>query len=243
MLMTGCYQKLAPWICIPVGRTSCVYLEEHLELLASEFERFLEHFIRENYDHPDEQRHLRTLQRLLRDSRMRGGTRQNVREAYINMFGGLTLDLPTWLVELEHHLMSSPCVGWTERMVVVHKMQLKAAIEYAQTDCEIAPEIVAELQYRLGTLFVSDILERSIGARGTAVEYLEAALRVYTAEHYSLQYAKTLVALGDAYRHFPAVQPGDNLVKVLGYYQEAVQIYRTCTGESQDFSIQIKNEI
>jgi hypothetical protein len=241
MLMTGCYQKLAPWICIPVDRTSRMYLEEHLELLASEFEQFLECFIHEHCDHPGEQRRLRTLQQLLRDSRIRGGTRQAVREAYINMCSGLILDLPTWLVELEHQLVSGPRVGWTERMISVHKIQLKSAIEYVRADCEIAPEIVAELQYRLGTLFLNDIPERSIGACGSAIEYFEAALRAYTAEHYPLQCAKTLVGLGDAYRHFPAVQPGDNLAKVLGYYQEAVQIYRACIGESQEFSNQIKN--
>jgi hypothetical protein len=210
MLMTGCYQKLAPWMCIPVDRASRAYLEEHLELLASEFEQFLERFIHEHHDRPDEQQRLRALQRLLRDSRTRGGTRQAVREAYINMFGGLILDLPTWLVELEHHLVSDPRVGWTERMMAVRKIQLKSAIEYARANCEMAPEIVAELQYRLGTLFVNDTRERSIGAHGTAIEYFEAALRVYTAEHYPLQYAKTLVALGDVYRYSPAVQQGDN---------------------------------
>jgi hypothetical protein len=162
MSMAECYQALAPWLCASFDRASRVYLETHLELLSAQIYQFLELFMSEHKDDPREEQHIRTCLQLIRDAKIRGGTQEAVRAAYTNIFGGLLLDLPVWLLEMEQQLIDLSRFGCTNRMVACGKMQLKDAIEQAQRDHFVAPEIVAELQYRLGNLFIYDFHEGSI---------------------------------------------------------------------------------
>ncbi len=202
MLMIECYQKLSIWLCSSTKRASRAYLEAHLDLLAGEIERFLDIFIGEHDDSPGEQHRLRAMQRLLQDANTRGGTRQAVRDAYVNVFGGMILDLPTWLLEIEHQLTAISSPGWTERMVTVCKMQLRDAIDYASTNSQVASEIVAELQHQLGSLFVSKSSYRSACVHEMVVSYYHASLQVYTSEHYPQQYTKVQAALGESRQGF-----------------------------------------
>jgi len=224
MAITECYQKLAPWLTEPISRINRVYLETHLELLASEFEHFLELLIREHHDHPYEQQ-LRIRQQLLHDARERGGTVQAVRAAYVNMFGGLILDLPVQLAEVEQQLTTLSCVEWTGRIIAVCKMQLNEAIECAPLCDEIVPEIVAELQYQLGKLFAATSSRYSSQVLTRIIAYYELALQVYTSEHYPLQHAKILIAVGDAYMRSPAEEWIENLDKAMYYYKAALHSY------------------
>jgi tetratricopeptide (TPR) repeat protein len=227
MSMAACYQALAPWLCASFDRASRVYLETHLELLSEQIYQFLELFTSEHKDDPREDQHARTCLQLLRDTSIGGGTQEAVRAAYTNIFGGLLLDLPVWLLEIEQQLIDLSHFGCTDRMVASGKMQLKDAIEHAKRDHFVAPEIVAELQYRLGNLFVYDFHEGSIYGIEAAISYYEAALQVYEAERYPLQYAKTLTALGNAYGHDKSglhlEQRVDNMVKALRCYEAALQ--------------------
>jgi hypothetical protein len=197
MLMIECYQKLSTWLCSSTNRASRAYLETHLDLLTGEIERFLELFIGEHSDSPAEQQRLRTMQALLQDTRARGGTRQSVRDAYVNVFGGMILDLPSCLLEIEHRLtvVSSPL--WTERMVTICKLQLRDAIDYTSTDSQIAPEIGAELQYQLGRLFVNKSAHAPANVYDMVVDSYHACLQVYTAERYPRQFQKVQAALAE----------------------------------------------
>src|SRR5947209_685662 len=131
MAITQCYQKLAPWLTEPVSRIHRTYLETHLDLLAHEFEHFLGLLIREHHDHPYEQQQLRIRQQLLHAARERGSTLQAVRAAYVNIFGGLILDLPAQFAEVEYQLTTLASVEWTDRVIAVCKMHLSEAIERA----------------------------------------------------------------------------------------------------------------
>ena len=202
MLMIECYQKLSTWLCSSTDRASRAYLETHLDLLVGEIERFLDLFIGEHSDAPDEQRRLCAMRQLLQDVKARGGTQQAVRDAYVNVFGGLILDLPAWLLEIEQRFTATFSAGWTDRSMADCKMQLRDAINRASMDDQVAPEIVAELQYQLGNLFVNHAPHRSSGILQTAVGYYCASLRVYTSERYPQQYEKVLAALGEAYKGF-----------------------------------------
>ncbi len=196
--LTRCYQKLSPWLCTPLDQTSRAYLETHLDLLTDEYEQFLAIFVSQHENSPVDQQLLRTLQHLLRESRERGGTQQAVRDAYINVFGGLILDLPAWLARVEQQLEVVFSLAQTDRLVAENKMRLKEAISQAVRE-HLAPEIVAELQYQLGRLFANGVLQCSTGALKTAIGCYEASLRIYTPERYPLQYAKILAALDDVY--------------------------------------------
>jgi hypothetical protein len=203
MSMIECYEKLSAWLCcVPIGRASRAYLETHLDLLTSEIEQFLELFIDLHSDCPHERQWLRIMQGLLQDANTRGGTRRAVRDAYVNEFGGLILDLPLRLLEVEQHLAVIPSASWTDRSVAVRKMQLRDAIDYALADRQVAPAIVAELQYQLGSLFINKPARLSSALCQTATGYFEASLQVYTFKRYPLQHAKVSTALNEARKSF-----------------------------------------
>jgi hypothetical protein len=194
MLLTECYQKLLPWLCIPPNRKSRFYLETHLQLLDDEFARFLELFVSENDASPYRQ-HLSTLYCIWQDARARGSTKQAVSEAYVNALGGLILDVPNWLWEAEQQRSPFLASSRTERSVAVYKMQLRATIDRALTEKLVAPEIIAELQYQLGNCFVHAAHHQSMTALQTSVDYYHASLHVYSASQYPQQHAKVQTAL------------------------------------------------
>ena len=226
MLLTERYQKLSPWLCSPMDRASRTYLETHLDLLSDESDQFLEMFIAEHKDMLNERQRLHLMRHLLRDATTRGGTPRAVREAYVNLFGGLILDPPAWLREIEQQWQVAAETGWTARRMTVCKLSLRQAIARAQTDPEISPEIEAELHYQLGNFFANDqagsvttiALER-------AVECYTSALRVYTAECYPLRCARILLSLGDVYRRMAEDRQADLILKSLSYYTRALAIY------------------
>src|SRR5579885_2003493 len=115
MLLTACYQKLSPWLYSPLDRRGRAYLESHLDLLDAESDEFLELFIAEYKEKPEEQRRLRLARHILRDASERGRTTEAVRDTYINVFGGLILDPPAWLQEIEQQWMPRLAEPWTER--------------------------------------------------------------------------------------------------------------------------------
>lgn len=224
-MLTESYQKLSPWICEPFDRGSRAYLETHLDLLTSESDRFLELFIDEHKDVHDERRRLRMMRHLLRDAEIRGGSAQAVREAYVNMLGGLILDPPAWLQEVEQEWLTFSDVRWTDRRMTVCKMRLKEAIARAQASAETAPEITAELHYQLGNFFANDTSKRSTATLETAMDCYNAALKVYTAERYPLRCALILLTLGDVCRRLAGEQRADLIMKSLSYYSRAMEIY------------------
>ncbi len=232
-MITECYEKLVPWLAEPIGWINRLYLETHLDLLANEFEHFLELFIREHQDRPAEQKLLRIRQHLLRDARTRGGTVEAVRAAYVNMFGGLILELPVQLAHVEQLLITLSRAEWTDRMITIGKMQLSEALECAPLCDEIVPEMVAELHYQLGKLFVATSPRCTTQILDRVINYYELALHVYTLERYPLQYAKLLVAIGNAYMHCPAEECVENLHKAMHYYKVASPIYETTLTSAQ----------
>ncbi len=235
MSMAESYQALEPWLCTPFDRANRAYLETHLELLASPVYQFLELITGEDKSDPQYEQHLRTCLQLLHDARMRGGTPEAVRAAYVNLFGGLLLDLPGWLVEIEQVARDLSRSACSSRMLASGKMQLKDAIEQAEQDQDVAPEIVAELQYRLGNLFAIDSRAGTLYSSETAIAYYKAALEVYRVDRYPLQYAKTLAALGVAHgRNTGGLRlegQVDNLVKALRCYEAALQV---CNPQGDD---------
>ena len=221
------YEKLEPWICTPIDRTSRAYLEAHLVLLSEEYARFLNLFVLQHDDQPDEQRKLRVQHHLLHDAQMRGGTALAVCEAYVNLCGGFILDLPPWLqtVDTQLRLLAHP--GSTARFVTTCVLHLKDAIEQTLASDGIPAEVVAELQYQLGSLFLSSSFELSGRGFARAIEYYEAASCIYTAERYPLQYAKTVAALGTAYGHLSVEMPHEYLAQAIHCYESAWQVSNT----------------
>jgi hypothetical protein len=227
MSLTACYQKLSPWLYSPLDRQGRAYLESHLELLDDESDEFLECFIAQYRERPEEQGRLRLARQIVRNAIALGRTAEAVRDSYVDVFGGLILDLPLWLREVERQWMPLLSEPWTDRRATVGKLQLRAAIEQTWRDPAVAPTTRAELQFLLGNLFASDLLMRPMGAFETMVNCYTEALQVYTAGQYPLRRAKILLTLGDVYRRQAADQRADLLMQAAHYYGQALGIYNT----------------
>lgn len=228
MFLTACYEKLSAWLYSPLDRRGRAYLESHLNLLDAESDEFLELFIAEYREKPEERDRLRLARHILRDALTRGGTAQAVRDSYINVFGGLILDPAAWLQEIECQWMPLLAEPWTDRRAALCKLQLKRAIELAWLDPGVSPVIRAELHFLLGNLFANDLLKRPTNIFEIIVSCYAAALQVYTAERYPLRRAKILLTLGDVYRRQAADQRADLLLQAANYYGQALGIYNGC---------------
>ncbi len=200
MLQTVRFKELFAWLCLPTARERCNYLETHLELLGDEFEQLLALLSIQYYDDPCEQRHLYEHRSLLAEARARGGTALAIREAYINVYGGLLFALPEWLLDLEVYLQTFASLRPTERMYTLAKLRLYDAIEHVHPEQAFAPEILAELHYHLGSMFAHKEHRMSAYSVAQIVTHYEAALEIYTYERYPMQYVKVHLAFGNAYR-------------------------------------------
>ncbi len=103
MVMSEYYQQLAPWLLEPINRTHRLFLENHIELLSPQYEQFLTRLINKYKDHPGERQELRMRQELSRDIRAyheyrsqghSHDVKESIRDAYVNKFGALLLDMP-----------------------------------------------------------------------------------------------------------------------------------------------------
>lgn len=228
MSLTACYQKLSPWLYAPLDRTGRAYLESHLELLDAEADAFLDHFIALYQERPEELERLRLARHIVHSAIELGKTAKAVRDSYINVFGGLILDLPPWLQEVEQQWIALLSGPWTDRKAARGKLHLQEAIERVKLDPAVEPVVRAELQFLLGNLFANDLLRRPTGTFETMVGFYTAALQVYTAGQYPLRCARILLTLGDVYRRQAADQRADLLVQAARYYGQALGIYSAC---------------
>lgn len=227
MTNTECYQTLATWISQPFDPTNRVYLELHPELFADDIEQFLSVLIHEAEAYPDEQKELWIRLRLLQDARERGGTVQAVRESYINMFGGLIVDLPDYLIEAKRQLDTIAQPGSSESMVAVCKLYLHRAIEQTVTDERVLSETTAELLYHLGNVFIHASLHCGVSLLERVVSYYNQALEVYTLTRYPIRRTEILIALGTAYTRCPSMQQKLHMEEAMHYYELSVENYST----------------
>src|SRR5947207_1177240 len=90
---------LNTWFNAPDYREERRFLESHLELLVPECEHLLRDLVARHTERTELAQELRDHVDVLHDARMRGRTVEAVREAYVDRYGGLVLDLPAWLEE------------------------------------------------------------------------------------------------------------------------------------------------
>ncbi len=228
MSLTASYQKLSPWLYSPLDRAGRAYLESHLDLLNDESDAFLELFIAEHKGVPEEHDRLRLARHILRDATARGKSPQAVREAYINVFGGLILDPPAWLQRIEQQWTRVLAGPWTERSSTLCKLHLRQAIEQAKIDPQAPLEMWAELSYLLGNLFANDQLKRPVSMFEALVNCYTSSLQVYTLARYPLRSAKILMTLGHVYYQQAAGQNSELLLQAARYYGQSLGIYQAC---------------
>ncbi len=225
MVMSDYYQELAPWLLKPINRAHRLYLESHPELLSEKHRELLAQLVSEDRDLSGE---LRIRHELLRDILEYAGkqrdVRHSIRDAYVNKFGALMLDIPAKLAGIDEYLDVSSYIGWNKRRITECKLCLRNTILYARMECASAPEIIAEMNYCLARLFMQTTPLPSAQLQKRVLNYYEDAHDIYTYERYPLQYARVLEAIGDAYIWYPLTHKRENARIALKFYESASTI-------------------
>jgi hypothetical protein len=98
----------------------------------------------------EEQRdQLRERVGLLYDIHTRDGTEQAIREAYIDVYGGIALDVPRWLENAMKRLQAIAGAGLSERTTPLMISGLRLIVDQAENAPDVPPEMLAELRFYL----------------------------------------------------------------------------------------------
>jgi tetratricopeptide (TPR) repeat protein len=206
-------------------------LEANPALLQVEADKELERLISAHADEkPEIKRQMHDHLLLIRDARRRDGSSVAICEAYINAYGGFTLDLPPWLADIEQRCSHLDRLRRPERTNRMRTAILRSALAYAYQDMNVAPEIIAELQNELAHTLVQsthfDTQMAHIQALEEAIAYHEAALKIFIPDRYPLQYARTSLYLGNAYQQYSIITPRDTVERAIACYQAALRVCR-----------------
>ena len=156
--------------------------------------------------------------------------------AYVNMYGGLTLELPKWLEEFRQQLTDVDNKEQSLDQTASWRMtRLREAIVRAKGERSLAPEIVAELQvlYAVAALEVRGT--EQVEAVESAIASLQEALKVYTLAQYPYQHARTHVFLSLAFQSRSKGSRRANLEQALASYDAATEGY-----QSEPFPMQME---
>ncbi len=233
LLRFDLFQQLVEWLNISMRdhRKGRHFLETNTLLMEHETDRELERLIAAQVEDKIEiKQQMQHLQALLHDVHRRGNKTEAIREAYVNTFGGLALDLPDWLAELEEQRMLLVRLRRPDRTTKNHVRLLRGAIDQAQHAGNVPQEVIAELQNELAYALMQgphpasqteyiDMLEQ-------AMSYHEAALQVYTFERYPFQYAKTHSQLGIICQHYGIASGKSEFIeRAIVCYKTALWVY------------------
>ncbi len=165
------------------------YLENHLELLRDESEQFFTIIISRSTDDPELVRKLRTSRELVHTSRVHGGTKESVGDAFIDEFGAFAaLDLLPWLETLRKQLDHGINVA---NLIPL----LRDAIARSRSDPSVLPEIAASLQVTLAEILQNEAEEDY----SEIIELALSALQVFPRSRFPVQFARVQGLLGSAY--------------------------------------------
>lgn len=149
----GIFATFIAWLHTPTYREERCFLEAQLELLDPGVDMQLdqsitviEYSIAETQQSPvgvpEEAKYspqaMRRALALLRDARQLRATGMTIREVYVDMYGGFTLDLPPWLEEVEDQLEQLRDLDQSEQTDIVRMELLLDSVEYTQEDQTIA---------------------------------------------------------------------------------------------------------
>ena len=136
------FSRLQTWLALPTLREQRHYLEIHLGLVAFGDQFHRSSPLTESYEQEGINLYHQALL-LLSDILERGGTRAAVREAYVNAFGGLILDLPLWLQKNEGTLNALQDTQETDQTTEQYTRPVREALALAEHDPQIARETLA----------------------------------------------------------------------------------------------------
>jgi len=232
LLRFDLFQQLVHWLSINAhsSRKGRAFLETNPMLLQVEADQELERLIHAHAEDKIEMKQqMHHHLALLRDVRQRGGTATAIREAYVNMYGGFALDLPPWLEEIEQRWQFLKRLHRPERTNRTLLTLLHTAFMGAEQDGGTAAEIVGELLNEAGlTLIQSSHFSTQtahVQAHKEAIACHQAALKIFTAQRYPFQHARTAMYLGTACQQYDQVGHQDVIEHAIHYYEAALKVY------------------
>lgn len=183
-------------------------------------------------------------QSLLYDVYARGGTSQAVRDAYVNAYGGFTLDLPLWVEDVLKQL------DRLDHQTVEARTSLQQAYIRASRDPNVAREIAVELGRHLLEAAERAARREAVNNPDFAAEEVRQALlgmytdflNIYTRERYPYQWALIQKGLGEV--HAQGVDRGytDENEQIITCDKAALQVItRKVTHKSWDLTENNKN--
>ena len=211
------------WIDAPSQRHERWFLEAHPELLDSRSASILNYLISQYTEYPDMVQVLHDHLALLRNIEARGNTSDAIDKGYIDIYGGLILDLPPWLEEIEHQCDKLRNIGGKEAEKRISL--LRAAIERTKGEADIASEVLAELNIQLYEAFREAVDMSEEQRQEERIICLLAALQIYTYKCYPFQYAKIQNNLGLIYMQRMEGDRCANLEQAIACFQEALRVY------------------
>ncbi len=229
----------------PTSRERLHCFEEHPELLKPDFDRGLETniaFAEKNTDHivalgsstrttkPREMQNtvagMRDHLEILRDARRRGGTITNLREAFVDMYGGRALDVPSWFAEAEAPLIALEDKGPSEEASAERIRLLNDLLRHSQKASNMAREILAELYYELAeTLLYKSRYVNELEVYEAVIANAHKALEVYTRSRYPHRFTLLQKFLGNAYAGRIKGIRKENLELAIVSYKAALEVF------------------
>ena len=230
---------LNEWMNIPYPQFDRLFLERHPELLTPQCRAFVEHISATYAEHahatrrvrgttPDVEEEIRTTRDhllLLRDVYQRGGTATAIREAYVNMYGGFSLDVPVWIEEVQQQLGEFASEGFSQGRQTQTSALLRAAIARASTEPDLLPEIRAELSFLLQEVLRTFADADVPPTQEERITCLQKALEVYTRERYPYRYADIHHSLGIIFKHRVLGDRQHNLEEAVACFKRTLEIY------------------
>lgn len=220
----GLTEALLNWLALPTSRAPRRFLAAHPELLQPRSLTLLDEWIRTETRQEEAQR-LRDTHSLLQDALARGETMEAICAAYVNVYGGFALDMPTWLEEVESQLNALRSQGQLHETALARVELLRAALDRASSAFDIAPETLAALQYELALAWQEHPPVDPSQAHETAIALYESAARSLSLDRYPRQYAEILNALGRAYTTRVVGERRDNLERAISSHRQALQVF------------------
>jgi CHAT domain-containing protein/tetratricopeptide (TPR) repeat protein len=215
---------LQHWLALPTVRARCRYLETHADILAPGNEFILQKLLQEETKREKKRLYHQALL-LLRDVCVREQSSQAISEAYVDIFGGFALDGPTWLEEVELQLTSVRQVGQESLTAQTRVDLLQVAIQRAQSEANIAPEVLATMFQELAVAWLEHPRVDRSQALEASLALCEESLRIYTPTKYLYQYAETRYVQGRVYRNRVKGERRENLEQAITCHQEALRVY------------------
>ena len=215
---------LTAWLDQPGALAPHRFLEQHPALLDPQSDLILRNSLA-HQQNPEASQRTRDALSILSDARGRGRTASAVRQAYINVYGGLVLDLPPWLEEVRHQLEELNASERHHETVTGRMTLLRSALKRAENTPEVAPEVLAALHLALAIALCHHAGTDRAQALEDAAAECRMALRIYTLAHYPRQYAEVQNTLGDVYRERIAEERQENLEQALVCYHEALRVF------------------